>query len=346
MEHKKISDLLKQVETDSETFRAEAMGALKDFTPDDRDYIKQLRCDSTDIDKVLQTWETKLRPERERLLAKRIDRVFRATLKRNLGFSDEHAREEIEYMVDERLEQLLDETVDNLYPLEEGDPPHSLASQRAYALYFLAQSDEEIEDFKYRYEAYSNYIRVAHAHAITLCDPHASWLERQRCSMQIRREREQTREEEETRLMTIESELIELGKLHDGLVAEVMHKRWDYIKMSDLRQKYEKRVDALTERQSTPTKKLKIFDDVVRTFREHEVERAVQELKKPNLETVRQIGDAIDSLLLRFFELKNKDKNELLLALKQYRTLIQEQDMITMIRKNRAAFEKRQTQMA
>lgn len=341
-DHREISELLKKAEVDVEAFRAEATAAMQDFTSDDREYVTGLHCDSADIEKVLHTWEEKLRPERERLTAKRTDASFRATLRRNIGFSDDQAREEIEYMIDERLELLLDETVDSLYPLAEGDPPHSLASQRAYALHFLSQSDEDIASFKQRYYAYMHYTHVAHAHSITVCDPHASWLERQRCALQIRRERHQTREEEESRLLTIESELQELSTSQGGLAGEITKKGWDFAKLADLRQKYEKRIDKLTERQATPTKKLKIFDEVVHAFRDSEVAKVVDSQRKPTLESVRQAGEEVDALLLKFIDLSNKDKNALLADMKHYRTLQQEKDMVMLIRKNRTAFQKRQ----
>lgn len=341
-EQLEISELLKKAETDSEVFRAEATAAMQDFTPDDREYVVQLMYDTVNIEKVLKTWEETLRPERERLIAKRNDRTFRTTLQRNIGFSDEQAREEIELMVDERLELLLDEMVDSLYPLKKSDPAYSLSTQRAYALNFLAQNDEDIEDFQGRYENYQHYVHVAHAHRVTVCDPHASWLERQRLTMQIRHERQQTRDEEETRILTINTELQELSEAQEGLVGQIVAKEWDFAKLADLRQKYEKRVDALATRQATPVKKLKIFDDVVHNFRDHEVERLADKVTKPSIKKVREIADDIDSLMLRFFELSNKDKNGLLKDMKKYRLLSQEKDMIHLIRKNRKAFEKRQ----
>lgn len=345
-EHLEISELLKQAETNSEAFRAEATAVMQAFTPDDREYVVQMLSDTVTIENALQAWSIKLRPERERLLKKRTDRAFCATLQRNIGFTEDQAREEIEYMIDERLELLLDEAVDSLYPLEDGDPAHSLATQRAYALNFFSQTDEDIEDYQQRYERYQNYTHVAHAHRITVCDPYASWLERQRCALQIRREREQTREEEESRLLTIEAELHELGGEHQGLVAEIMEKEWDFEKLTTLREKYDKRIAALSTRQATPVKKLKIFDEVVRNFRDKEVERLVADVSKPSLQKVRELADEVDRLMLQFFDLSTKDEKSLMADLKRSRGLAQERDMITLIRKNRTAFEKRQAQLA
>lgn len=345
-EHLEISELLKQAETDSEAFRAEATAAMQAFTPDDREYVVQMLSDTVTIEKALQAWSLKLRPERERLLKKRTDRAFCATLQRNIGFTEDQAREEIEYMIDERLELLLDETVDSLYPLEEGDPPHSLSTQRAYALHFFSQTDEDIADFQRRYEYYQNYTHVAHAHRITVCDPYAPWLERQRCALQIRREREQTREEEESRLLTIDTELQELGNEHQGLVAQIMRKEWDFEKLTALREKYDKRVAALSARHATPVKKLKIFDDIVRNFRDKEVERLAAEVAKPSLQKLRELADEVDRLMLQFFDLSAKDEKSLLADLKRSRSLVQEKEMIMLIRKNRTAFEKRQAQLA
>ncbi len=340
-DHGRISDLLKKAETDIETFRAEATAALQDFTPEDREYVSGTQCESADIDKVLNEWRVRLRPERQRLLQKRSDGNFRATLRRNIGFSDEQAREEIEFMIDERLELLLDETVDKLYPLEEGDPPHSLASQRAYALHFLSQSDEYIADFRDRYNDYRHYTNVAHAHSITVCDPHAGWLERQRCALQIRRERQQTREEEEARLLTVESEMQEIASVQNGLLGEIVQKGWDTTKLARLREKYSTRLEKLSK-QATPLKKLKIFDETVQTFRDNEVEKAVGGLRQPSLESVRQKSEEIDTLLLKFFDLNEKAKDNLLADLKHYKKLQQEKEMVELIRQNRTAFQKRQ----
>lgn len=338
-----IGLLLQRAETDTETFRAAAMSALQNFTLDDREYVAQLRSDTVDIERVLRAWHEKLLPERERLIAKRSDHRFRASLVRHIGFTDEQAREEIELMIDERLEILLDVIVDELYPLTENDPPDSLATQRAFALDFLSRPDVEIEDYERRYFDYIHHLHVAHAHTITVCDPYASWLDRQRCALQVRRERQQTREEEESRLISIDSQLEELAHSQDGLLGEVAKRGWDFVKLSDLRTKYEKRIEVLTDRQKeSATKRLKAFDDVVRSFRDNEVEKASDKLRKPTLERVRQISEQIDILLSRFFDLSNKAKNSLLLDMKKYRTLTQEREMIVLIRKNRAAYEKRQ----
>jgi hypothetical protein len=55
---------------------------------------------------------------------------------------------------------------------------------------------------------------------------------------------------------------------------------------------------------------------------------------------MRGISEEIDKLMITIFDLENEDKNKLVLDLGLHRKLVQERDMLLLIRNNRTQFFK------
>jgi hypothetical protein len=323
------------IKTDREAFRAQATDALRLFTPDDRELAASLETEHTTTDDVLRAWTEQIEPIHLDLEQKRSDARFKNSLIKALGFGDNDADRAIDYLIDERKQSLLDEVLGNLYPIHDGESPF----QHSYAQNLLAQSDTDINDFFSRYIDFVRAIDASEKYGVLLCDPHASWLERQRTAIQINKERQRTTQDEDARLEEIEHQLERINKDPESLVGQIIAKEWNFITILDLRAKYQKHVDALSkEDHKNPNKRLKLFERVTQSFRDREAEKLTKAHHTQSLRALRTINEDVYDLLLEIFDLDTTKRNRLLLDIQRHTRLAQERDLILLIQRNREQF--------
>lgn len=323
------------IKTDREAFRAQATEALKRFTPEDRERAASLETRHTTTDDILRAWTEQVEPIHQDLEQKRDDSRFKKSLIKAIGFSDNDADKAVDYLVDERKESLLDEVLSNLYPTEDGEIPY----QRNYAHEMLSQSDADINDFFSRYIDFIKAVDAAEQSGVLLCDPHSSWLERQKAAIQINKERQRLNKNEDARLQEIEHQLETLGNDSESLVGQIIAKNWNFITLLDLRSKYQKHVDALSKDDSkNPSKRLKLFERVTQSFRDRETERLAKANHSHSLKALRKINEEVYDLLLEIFDLDNTKRNRLLMDIQRHTRLSQERDLILLIQRNREQF--------
>ena len=323
------------IKTDREAFRAQATEALKKFAPDDRERAASLETEHTTTANVMNAWYEQIEPIYQDLEQKRSDTKFKKALIKTIGFKDNEADKAIDYMIDERKQSLLDEVLTNLYPTLHDEPPY----QQHYAQDLLSGSDAEINDFFARYADFVNALETAEAHDTLLCDPHASWLERQRTAIQINKERQRLTQDEDSRLDEISHQLETLGKDPDSLVGRIVTKEWNFITILDLRAKYQKHVDALSKEDvKNPSKRLKLFERVTQSFRDREAEKLAKKHHTQSLKALRKINEEVYDLLLEIFDLDTTKRNRLLLDIQRHTRLTQERDLILLIQRNREHF--------
>ena len=322
------------IKTDREVFRAQATDALRKFTPEDRELAASLESEHTTTDHVLRAWTEQIEPIHQDLEQKRSDARFKKYIIRNIGFHDHEADKAIDHMIDERKQTLLDEVLDSLYPLHD-----DTTYQRDYAVELLTKSDADINDFMSRYIDFAEALDASNTHKVLLCDPHSSWLERQRTALQIHKERQKTHHNEDSRLDEISHELHRLTNTPDSLLGQIVAKEWNFITILDLRAKYQKQVDALpASEHKSPTKRLKLFERVTASFRERETERLAHSHSAHSLKALRTINEDVYNLLLEIFDLGAKARNQLLLDIQAHTRLTQERDLILLIQRNREHF--------
>lgn len=323
------------IRTDREAFRAQATEALKRFDADDRERAASLETEHTSADDVLRAWAQQIEPLHQDLEAQQDDSRFKKSLIKRFGFSDSEADRMVDYLIDERKHGLLDEVLSNLYPSNEGEPPY----QRNYAYELLTGSDAEINDFFSRYIDFVTALDAAEKYDVLLCDPHGSWLERQRAAIQINKERQRLAQDEDERLEEIERQLERLTNDTDSLVGPIVSKNWNFITILDLRAKYQKHVDALSKEESkNPTKRLRLFERVTQSFRDSEAEKLAKAHQTHSLKATRKINEEVYDLLLEIFDLDNTKRNRLLMDIQRLTRLTQERDLILLIQRNREQF--------
>ena len=323
------------IKTDREAFRAQATDALRSFTPSDRELAASLETEHTSTDDVLRAWTEQIEPIHQDLEEKRSDARFKKTLIKALGFGDGDADRAIDYLIDERKQSLLDEVLGNLYPIHDGEPPF----QHSYAQNLLSESDTDINDFFSRYIDFIRAVDASEKHKVLLCDPHSSWLERQRTAIQINKERQRTVQDEDGRLEEIEHQLEKIARDPDSLVGQIISKEWNFITILDLRSKYQKHVDGLSKEDlKNPNKRLKLFERVTQSFRDHEAEKLTKAHDTQSLKALRKINEDVYDLLLEIFDLDTTKRNRLLLDIQRHTRLSQERDLILLIQRNREQF--------
>lgn len=317
-----------------EEFRAEATEALKRFTPDDRELAASLTTQYATVDDVLKAWTEQIEPMYRDLEAKRSDVRFRKSLMTHVGFHENDATRMVDHIVEVRKQSLLDEVLDNVYHSDIEEPPY----QREYALNLLSQPMNEVESFKQRYEQFFEALDGAEQHNITLCDPHGSWIERQKTAMLVNKERQQTAKEEDERLETIDINLQTLTT-HDPLLRVILDKKISIVHLLDLASKYNKQLDSLPdEKQKSSTDRLQLFERVTAPFRMQEVERIASSHHIHNLKSLSVVQSEISDILLEVCSATPTHRNRLLLDVQRHTRLTQERDLILLIQRNREHF--------
>jgi hypothetical protein len=323
------------IKTEREAFRAQATDALKRFSPTDREQAVRFETGRTTANDVLRAWAEQIQPIHTDLEQKRDDAKLKKSLMKAFGFSDQQADNAVDHLIDTRKSLLLDEVLSNLYPRVNGETP----MQRQYAETFLLQSESSIDDFFSRYIDFMRATEAAEKYHVALCDPHGSWLERQRAAMQVNKERQRTEQDEDGRLEEVEEQLAAITKDPDNLVGKIIEKQWDFVTVLDLRAKYQKHVDALSARDSkSPSKRLKLFERVTQSFRDTQAEKLAAAHRAHSLMALRQINESIYDLLLEIFDLNPTRRNKLLLDIQKHTRLSQERDLILLIQRNREHF--------
>lgn len=327
------AELDDMIRTNSEEFRARATHALDAFPPDDRELAASMTTKYASIDTVLAGWSEQIEPMYRELEQKRNDARLKKTLVRHFGFHDNDAARMIDTMVEARKESLLQEVLDNIYHSDIEEPPY----QREHAAEFLSQPADEIDDFGERYFDFVESIEAAERHNITLCDPHASWIERQRAVSAINKERQQIAEDETERLETIDKEL---ARLHtaDPLLADILRRKMSLVHLLDLSSKYHKQLEQHKSGKDDPALRLKTFEHTVAGYRDDEVQRIARSHHAHSLQTLSKIQAEISAIMLDICELTAAQRNSLLLHFQQYTKLTQERELIILIQHNRTRF--------
>lgn len=324
-----------QIRTNRETFRAQAMDALRRFTSEDRETAASLETEHVKTGDILKAWAQQIAPVFSDLDAKRSDARFKKTIIRNIGFSDHEAESAIEYMITSRKQALIDEVLDNLYHVD----LHDVTYQRGFAENFLSRKEGDIEDFMLRYGEFIKAIDISEKHSILLLDAHGGWLERQRTALAIHKERQRITQNEDTRLEEIESQLARLTHSTDSLLGRIVDKDWNFVTILDLRSKYQKQVDTLSSiDKKNPNKRLKLFERTTASFRDAEAERLSAQQSAHNLKQLRIINEDVYNLLLEIFDLGAAERNRLLTDIQKYSRLAQERDLILLVQRNREQF--------
>jgi NADH:ubiquinone oxidoreductase subunit E len=320
------------IATNREEFRALGTSALELFPPDDREQAASMTTKYASVDAIIDAWHEQIAPMYTELDKKHSDARLKKTLIRQFGFHDNDAQHMIDVMIEARKDSLLQEVLDNLYHSDIEEPPY----QREHAAEFLSQPASVIEDFAQRYIRFAESVEAAEQYNVTLCDPHSSWIERQRAVIAINKERQHTATGETARLKEIDAELTDLVE-KDSLLASILEHKLSLVHLLDLATKYTRSLER-HENKDDPAERLKTFETVVMSYRSDEVQRIARSHHAHSLHTLSTIQAAISDVLLKACELTPTKRNTLLIHHQRYVKLTQEKELLVLIQQNRARF--------
>lgn len=333
-ERAKLQQYEELFSSDVELFRREAAKAYGAYEPRERKFLRKLEGVDMTSYAVLTTWEDMLLPVLYTLQTKRAEPTFRKSLVRHLVLDVDETQKTIHNVINTREKEVIQKFITQVYGPETKKSPYR--KQRRHALGLFAVPQQEVFDMKDHLVAYTLLRHVADEHAIAVIDIHAPLRKRLKAARRVRRERKQTMRAEAVRLAYIENRTAEIRAAHDGLVADILDKNIDLVTVISLRNRYEKRLAALSKSDVIhASKRLAIFDQETSEFREQYTSTAAGDLEA-SLEATRQTTKVIDDLLIRIFDLTTTQKNQLLLYTKEYRELVDEQAAIMQTQKNRA----------
>ena len=173
-----------------------------------------------------------------------------------------------------------------------------------------------------RFVNYHLYRTVARQRNVVVVDRHANLLVRMIQRMRARRQTRKLVRAARRRLASIDTELFATEQLHNGLVARLFSLGIDLIEVLAARHEYEKALEKMSAAaRKSPTKKLELYEKKTASIRSAYLD-SVPGLA--GLKDVQKAAKEIDDALLKVFDFDMQQCNDLMRALKRYRTLTRE----------------------
>lgn len=315
--------------TDVENFRSEATVAFKNLSSSERALLKGLETTEMTSYTVLAMWNNKLRPLLNELHAQKSDESFKKSMSKHLIMNESQTADKIDYLVKARRAEVFEDFIYDLYPISKDDQSDKISNQRENARNLLSLPEVKIEQIMNRQIDYILYEDTALKNGVSVVDAHSGFLRRFITATRVRSEQKKAIVAEDARLAFISSRLDEIMGMNDGLIGQILAKKWDLIVILGMRNQYEKKVGELAkDKANNAIKRLAIYDKETMDFRNEQSEKLVVSAEQSSLQTTRHITEEIDNLLLRIFDLTTIQKNQLLLQTKEYRELVAEQTTI------------------
>lgn len=319
-----------------EALRAEATDALARFTPDDRRLASEITHKHISLYDIASDWSNHLKDLFENLESSAEQTRVHNYIAKHFYFREQSVGSMIDSIVEARQIEELDRTITKRFRAagQEGSEAHLKLID-----FLLLEPIGVIDAYFERARTYQQAFITAETHDFTLCDPHGSWLERQRSAAQIQKERHSIQQQESDRLDEIAETITAIQDDRDSILSRIIAMDWQYTTVLDLRQRYQRNVAKLkTADQTNPAKQIRIFERVTKDFREDQTERLARRTKTHSLKGIRDIQEGVYDLLLEIFDLTNTQRSHLLSEIQRYTALRQERDMILLLQRNREQF--------
>lgn len=310
---------------DIEAFRSDASRAYEVYPREERSLLRGLTARDKSAFDILNSWEAELLPFRMKLELKRNETSFLKQISKQLILTDSQAQATVDQLVDERLELATETFVSAHYAGIDTKGDEAYAKQRDNAEIVFSLPVAAIERLKNHLVDYVLYKGVAAEYRVAVYDMHGPLITRLWSASRINSERQKKARQDKKRLRQIHKRLFELETSDDGLLGEIMKQSWDLIVVLSLRNRYEKCIKGMTKDDAASiVRRLEVFDSETRQFKEKYTESLLGSVNQTSLQSARSLTKYVDTLLLRIFDLTTVQKNQLLVASKEYRELTQE----------------------
>lgn len=191
----------------------------------------------------------------------------------------------------------------------------------------LIRSDEQVSRQVEAGLTHELYRTIASRRGLLVDDAQLRLMHRMVKRGRVRRQAKRIIRRTQRQIAQIDREIYATEQLHDGLVARLFSLKIDLVEVLAARQDYEKALGRLSETsRKSPTKKLDVYEKKTAKIRTTYLD-SLPELG--GLKEVQQAAKEIDDTLLKVFDLGAQESNDLMRALKRYRDLVRERDVLT-----------------
>lgn len=301
-------------------FRATAQQVFQAFSRKERTENSLLTTESTSAIEFYSQWNAQLVPEITAIEQATTAKSLQKDVVRYLLLNTDQATELISSLVLQRSVQIINQFIEQFYK-------NSERKARKAAKRFILRSMDENSEYIERYITYSLYRQVALEERMTIYDAHASLITR--LAQSIRQSQEISSLRRRThRQMRVNSRLMStIEQQNEGLVASLFALNIDLVAIRSAYQSYEKALDKLSDTQKkSPSKQLALYEKETASLRAAHLE-SISGIH--GLQDTKRAAAEIDAVLLRIFDLTNRQYNELMTQLKRYRDLEREQKRLT-----------------
>lgn len=321
--------IAKMISTNVEEFRTEASKVFGAFSKKERLILKKLDGKCVESQSVLAAWENELLPLNNNLEEKHKDANFKKSLAKNLYLDKDEIQAELDQIITKRKAEILNKFILGVYPVNKKFKKSVYKKQRKYLRMLVSKPEADILQLKNHQTDYLAYKAAAKKNSIAVIDPCDSKSKRKKVILQIEAEQRQVLTAESDRLYEIKNRLNSITAMSGGVLIDILDKKWDLITILSLRDQYEKAIGKLPKKDANNAiKRLEIFDKETSSFRNEQTNKLVINAEQVSLATARTITKDIDSILLRVFDLTDKQKDQLTQNSKEYSELNKEQAAI------------------
>ncbi|MFZ1250486.1 MAG: hypothetical protein WAR37_03530 [Candidatus Microsaccharimonas sp.] len=293
-------------------FRRNAAAAYRSYPKPFRRESAQLEGEHTTAVEFYEAWKSRFLPDAEIITGALLDRTLKLSFKKRFLLDDMSTEKALKDFIEKRLNDLTTDFLNTYYK------PYELTARKA-ARSFLQTTREDNEVSVERYIEYSLYKMVARENRMTIVDRHAGAIRRLiqifRRNVEVRKFIRMTRRQAKN----IRRTMTNLETQDNGLISALFALQIDLITIRASYQAYEKSLEKLSAAQrKNPSKRLALYEKETADIRKNHL-NALSGVE--SLRDIQQSAKEIDAVLLRVFDLSNRQYNELMTRLKEYREL-------------------------
>ena len=312
-----LRELDKRAETRPLLFRAEARQAYANYARQQRRIAKRLKTPEVTAFDFYMAWRDQYMARMQRITsavqAGKLDKMLARVL---LLPDDASVKQLTQALIEIRTVCERQALVDAVY----NNIRRKRARRTAQAL--VDMGDQAVAHDVERFVNYHLYRTVARQRNVVVVDRHANLLVRMIQHVRARRQTRKLVRAARRRLAGIDTELFATEQLHNGLVARLFSLGIDLIEVLAARHEYEKALEKMSAAaRKSPTKKLELYEKKTASIRSAYLD-SVPGLA--GLKDVQKAAKEIDDALLKVFDFDMQQCNDLMRALKRYRTLTRE----------------------
>lgn len=308
----RLQTLILEAQANPFAFRKAAQQAYAGFTPKNRKESKRLNTRALSVSDFYENWQEILVPQLNTLSdASTAPRLIK-DIEKYFSLNTSAAQTRIEFLAETRAKELKEEFIIDQYL--DGTYRARRAAKR-----FVARDETFNTELIERYHTYILYKTAAIETASTIYDAHRAAAVRFTQLFRGRTELHSIVRRAKKELVVTRQQMSQLEMKNTGLIASLFALHIDLIAIRSAYVKYEKALGKLSVPQrNSPAKRLSLYEKETASLRADHLNKltGVQ-----NLNDIQQGAKEIDTVLIHVFDLSNREYNQLMVDLKQYREL-------------------------